>query len=280
MTTLTQPYPTLVEGRSVSVPFYTDEALFDATGVRIAFTTRHGGVSKPPFDSLNVGTHVSDDAQAVQENRRRIMEELHGDPARLIVPKQVHEDTLVCLDHLDDLHVRIDEAAQGADGVVIEVDDVAAMLAFADCVPVIMVGSNGSFAVVHAGWRGVDNRIAVKALKTLAAREALRSGCSLEAYCAQTNVYIGPYIHEECFEVSAELAQHFADEFGSSSLLDERHVNLGEALRIQLTQAGVDPARIADLDCCTVCNHETFYSYRADDGQTGRHAAIGLRLPH
>lgn len=279
MTTLTLPYPTLVEGRSVSVPFYTDEALFDATGVRIAFTTRQGGVSKPPFDTLNVGTHVSDDARAVQENRHRIMEELHGSTTRLIVPKQVHKDTFVCLDHRDDLHVRSDEAEQGADGVVIEIDEVAALLAFADCVPVILVGPNASFAVVHAGWRGVDNRIAVKALKTLAAREALRSGCSLEAYCAQTNVYIGPYIHAECFEVSADLAHHFADEFGSSCLFDERHVDLGAALRIQLTQAGVDPARIADLDRCTVCNHETFYSYRTDDGQTGRHAAVAVRLP-
>lgn len=278
MTTLTLPYPTLVEGRSVSVPFYTDEALFDATGVRIAFTTRHGGVSKPPFNTLNVGTHVSDDVSAVQENRLRIMQELKGTASRLIVPKQVHGDALVSLDHGDDLHVRIDEAGQGADGVVIEIDEVAALLAFADCVPVIIVGPNASFAVVHAGWRGVDNRIAVKALQTLAARESLRGNCSLEGYCAQTNVYLGPYIHAECFEVSEELATHFADEFGLSCLYDERHVDLGAALRIQLAHAGVDPARIADLDCCTVCNHEMFYSYRADGGQTGRHAAVALRL--
>lgn len=279
MTTLTLPYPSLVEGRSVSVPFYTDEKLFNATGVRVAFTTRHGGVSAAPFDTLNVGIHVSDEASAVQENRHRILQELKGSTSQLIVPKQVHGDTLVSLDHLDDLDVRVREAEQGADGVIVEAEGVAALLAFADCVPVIIVDPNASFAVVHAGWRGVDNRIAVKALRMLAGRAALRSDCSLEEYYAQTNIYIGPYIHAECFEVSAELAAHFADEFGLSCLLDERHVDLGAALRGQLMQIGVDPARVADLDCCTVCNHDLFYSYRANGGQTGRHAAVALRLP-
>ncbi len=278
MTTLTLPYPTLVEGRSLSVPFYTDPALFDTTGVRIAFTTRAGGVSSFPFDTLNIGAHVSDDLCAVEENRRRILEELGGSGAELIVPQQVHGDTLVSFNHPDEIACGMQVAQEGADGVIVALDNVAAMLAFADCVPVIIVGPPASFAVVHAGWRGVDKGIAVKALHMLAEQQAAHSHLSVVEYCAQTNVYLGPYIHAECFEVSEDLAIHFGDMFGVSCMYDKRHVNLGYALRAQLVDAGVDPARIVDLDRCTVCNHDTFFSYRADGGQTGRHAAVALRM--
>lgn len=278
MTTLTLPYPVLVEGRSVSVPFYTDQELFNTTGVRIAFTTRRGGVSNSPFDTLNVGAHVCDNTGAVEENRRRIMHELGADTYPCIVPKQVHGDSLICIDANDDVAVCMQRAQEGVDGILVDTSGVAAMLAFADCVPVILVGPDASFAVVHAGWRGVDARIATKALQCLARRALFGNDCLIAQYCANTNVYIGPYIHAECFEVSPELATRFSDAFGANCLYDECHVDLGYALRSQLIQAGVFPRRIADINYCTVCNHEKFFSYRAGKGQTGRHAAVALRV--
>ncbi len=72
MTTLVLPDPELTKGRFASIFAYSDEALYAATGVRIAFTTREGGVSEGPYNSLNLGSHVKDDLVSVQENRRRV----------------------------------------------------------------------------------------------------------------------------------------------------------------------------------------------------------------
>lgn len=95
MTTLVLPDPELTKGRFASIPAYSDEALYVATGVRIAFTTREGGVSEGPYNSLNLGSHVKDDLVSVQENRRRVQQAFACEDAPLFVPNQVHGDTVL-----------------------------------------------------------------------------------------------------------------------------------------------------------------------------------------
>ena len=92
-------------------------------------------------------------------------------------------------------------------------------------------------------------------------------------------MYIGPYIHACHFEVGEEVAKQFFDSFGEASLVDERHVDMGAALRSGFASMGVAPERIADVDMCTVCDAgERFYSYRASGGTCGRHGAFAARI--
>lgn len=278
MTTLVLPYPTLTEGRFASIEAYTDNALFEATSVRIAFTKRFGGVSSGAYDSLNFGSHVDDDLACVLENRSRLLDALADVSCDLIVPNQVHGDTVLHVTSKDEVEPVSQEAAQGADALVVAEKRIAALLCFADCVPVIAVSPSGRFSVIHAGWRGVENGISAKAVRQLAEFDAQEQGISLEEAAAQINVYIGPYIHAECFETSPEIHALFVDKYTERCNWGERHIHLGEALRVQLERIGVDKKRMCDMDVCTVCNNEQFFSFRAQDGVAGRHGAFAVRM--
>lgn len=266
-----------------SLHILTDDALALKTGVRVAFTGRSGGVSAHPYDALNLGSHVGDDLSAVSENRRRLLHALGADDARLVVCNQVHGTDLVEIFHngeaeLDAACERA-QASVGADGVVVGVSGVAALLCFADCAPVIIVSPTGCFAVAHAGWRGAVAGIAGKAACALAAHDVACHSFECEAQAlAQYNVYIGPHIHEECFETGEDVSARFAEAFGESCLADARHVSLSRALKVDLTRAGLASERILDSGICTVCSHEDFFSYRASGGVCGRHGALALRL--
>ena len=165
-------------------------------------------------------------------------------------------------------------ALAGADALVATVPGIAALLCFADCVPVIVVSPTGRFAVAHAGWRGVENGVAAKAVRALARADAAELG---EDAASGYNVYVGPHIHASCFETGADVRKRFEDRFGSSCIPDERHVDLLEALTVGLEEAGIDRARVADAGVCTVCSCDEFFSYRAAGGICGRHGAVAFR---
>ena len=266
-TALRLPAPRLSEGLFSSLTCYTDEALWQATGVRVAFTTRTGGVSEVPYQGLNLGDHVGDDPAAVAENRKLLMASLGFSACTIANPKQVHGDVLVSLDDEDALQQDIALSRQGADGLVVSLPNVAALLCYADCVPVIIVAPDGRFAVVHAGWRGVVNGIAVAALRQL----------SDPFDPDQCNIYLGPYIHGECFETGDDVHQRFFDLFGAECVYDDTHIDLGAALRVSLVAAGADPARIVEVGGCTMCHPERWFTYRGEGGVCGRHGAVAIR---
>ena len=251
-----------------SVNALTDDALFAACGVRIAFTGRQGGTSQGPYASLNTGAHVDDDLSCVQRNRAIALEALGFAQAQLIVPNQVHGTNIVRVGQASEAPAVAELASQGADGVVVEAPGVAALLNFADCLPLIIVAPDGCFAVAHAGWRGAVAGIAGKAVRAL-----VGAGLDVSGF----NAYIGPHIRSECFETSEEIARQFADEYGEDVLADSRHVSLARAVSVDLMRAGLSQDRIADAGICTVCNHDRFFSYRAAGGVCGRHAAIAVR---
>jgi len=262
-----------------SITAYTDEALFQATGVRMAFTTREGGLSTGPYEALNLGVHVDDDIQTVVRNRSIVCGALAGtNHVALIVPKQVHGNHVVHVRRNSPVVQKLWEAEDGCDAVTVAHPATAALLCFADCVPVIAVLPTGAFAVIHAGWRGVANHIAVKALTNLAILEAAEYQLQAQDLIAGANIYLGPYIHAECFETGPETHDELTRTCGDACIHDESHIDLGIALRTQLGEAGVVAERIADLDACTVCNNQEFFSYRAQDGVCGRHGAFAVRM--
>lgn len=268
--TLDLPYPRLAEGRFSSCAVLTDDELNAAFGVRVGFTQRTGGESEPPYDSLNLGDHVQDNPECVRLNRQKLFRAFGMREDAVIVPKQVHGDVMAACENRADCADVALRAQDGADGVIVSCDEVGAMLCFADCVPVIVVSPRRTFAVVHAGWRGVMARIAESAVERVCERDDVEPSC--------LNVYIGPHIHACHFEVGEDLACRFANEFGSSVLTDDRHVSLSAALRCGLTSLGVDERRITDAGVCTVCDGgKRYFSYRASGGRCGRHAAFAVR---
>ena len=260
------------QGQSPSTHFaLTDEALFAACGVRVAFMGRAGGVSTGEYASLNTASHVGDDMACVQRNRAIVMETIGCADAPLIVPNQVHGTNVVCVDGMGDVPRVADEAAAGADAVVIRSPGVGTLLNYADCLPLVIVAPSGEFAVVHAGWRSALAGIAGKAARTLAKCEKGTVPFS------HFNAYIGPHIRSECFEVGENIAGQFADTFGSDVLADSGHVSLARAVAVDLARVGMVEGRIVDAGICTACNSDRYFSYRASGGTCGRHAAVAIR---
>lgn len=271
-----------------------DELVLNETqvgNVHLAFTERTGGVSAPPFDTLNLGTHVNDDPVAVAENRRRVLAALgcEQDLDRLIVPNQVHGDTVLTVTAADfeskasgaadpgtaveadgaaDPIARIRAlAAAGADAIVCTAPHVPVLLCFADCVPVVLACENG-FAVVHSGWKGTYAGIAGKAAAALA--RAARTDP------ARITAFIGPHILGDEYEVSRELIETFAARFATIGAFDSRMLDLSACIRQSLEEVGVCPCNVHDTMLSTVRLPERFFSYRRDAGATGRHAAVAV----
>ena len=263
------PDPQLDFVQAAGLSFLTDKRLFAECGICIGFTTREGGVSQGPFASLNLGANTEDEVENVQANRRILAEALEVPSLQFIYPKQVHEDTIVVVSNPSQVPTAQRESLEGADGILVTCPDVAPLLCFADCVPVIIVSSE-AFAVVHAGWRGVMARIAPKAVGMLIDLDESTDP-------ADINVYVGPHIGGPCFETSLELSASFADAFGSDVLVEPRHVDLSRALMTSLEALGIRPERMIDAGLCTVCNNDEYFSYRAQDGVCGRHAAFCFR---
>lgn len=267
--------PELVRCDTSGISFYTDEKLFDATGIRIAFTTRKGGKSRGEYAGLNLGLHVEDDEHAVLANRGIVLEALHA-PSKVITvcPNQVHGNHVCVISSLNEasLDAAIAEAHDGADALVVTCQNICAMLCYADCVPVILATSSGAFSVIHAGWRGVASRIVEKAAHCICSV----TGCDP----ASINAYIGPYIHKECFEIGADTFKIFEREFAQDKekvCVGKDHIDLGAAIRATLIGSGISNGRISDLDKCTSCSTDEFFSYRASGGKCGRHGALAFR---
>lgn len=267
------PTPQLVEASFVannnkSLALYTDPALYEACKTRIAFTTRHGGVSEEPYRSLNLGTHVDDAPEAVQENRQHLLDAVGAGSYtdQLIVPNQIHSDRVLVVDTVQETRAC---AQQGADGIVCTQNEVPVLLCFADCVPVICVAPQGAFAVLHAGWRGALAGICSKGLEALCAQAQCTPG--------DCNIYIGPHIGPECFEVGPEVYDSFIETFGHLCDAGYRHLDLSAAIIADVERIGADSSRIVDIQKCTVCCNDDFFSYRAENGMTGRHGALALK---
>lgn len=233
----------------------------DLGGARAAFSTRTGGVSEAPFDSLNLGILTDDDREAVEENRRRLATALGRDPEQVVFALQVHGTRLI--DHAESVSGapigrlrqtrHWDDELPRADGHLVRRSEVAALVFVADCLPVALHGPRG-VAMVHAGWRPLAGGILA------AAAEAVEA----------TSAAIGPGIGPCCYEVGEEVLEAFADL--GEGVASGRMLDLPEVARRQLARAGVADVQSAGL--CSSCEEELFFSHRRDQGRTGRQAGI------
>jgi len=229
-----------------------------------AVFTRLGGVSLPPYNSLNVGHFIGDDHRAVEINHHLIFQALNLSPEAIVTARQAQGHNVAIVGAEDRGRV-----VPQADALVTDVPGIALMLRFADCVPVLIYDPlRRAIGLVHAGWKGTIEGIAQEAVKTIA-----------EAYGSRPEdlvVGIGPSIGPCCYRVGRDVA-----ESAQASLLQRRsdgsfHFDLWEANRRQLARLGVKEIEVAAL--CTACRSGEFFSHRAEGGRTGRFAAVlGIR---
>lgn len=219
-------------------------------GYAAAFTTRVGGVSRAPYDSLNLGLLTDDDRGRVTENRRLACAELGLEAERLAMNRQVHGAAV----H----RARAGERRTAGDGLWTDEPEVPLLALGADCFPIVLARRDRpALAVLHAGRMGLLAGILEAGVDSL-------GGAGVEAW-------VGPGIGPCCYEVGLEVAGRYRGRFGSS-VVRSRYLDLRRVADRLLRAAGA--ARVEHLDECTACAPDTFFSHRRDGSRTGRQGVI------
>jgi polyphenol oxidase len=236
-------------------PFYAlgRHYAIDLPGARAAFSTRRGGHSSGPYESLNLGWLTGDDRGAVNRNRETLREEL--DAPQLSFVHQVHGAEVRRVSD----GTREPRERPRVDGQATDRRDVALCALTADCLPVA-VSAPGAVAMLHAGWRGLAHGMVAAGVR--AVRDLGASG--------ELSAAIGPGAGPCCYQVGEEVHEAFAD------ILEAHHgrnLDLKAVARHQLRAAGV--AQVADIGICTICSDPgLLFSHRRDHGITGRQAGV------
>jgi polyphenol oxidase len=214
----------------------------------VAFSTRRGGVSEGPYESLNLGILTEDDRARVEQNRERLAAAAGLETNSVAMGWQVHGTDV------KEWNTPPDGQLEKVDGHVTARDDLALLVLVADCLPVALAGS-GRVGMVHCGWRGLAGGIL---------RDAVTH------FDEPPMAAVGPGIGACCYEVGDEVREHFGDEFASGRMLDLRAI-ADAALR----GAGVE--QVEHVDLCTSCREDLFFSHRRDEGVTGRQGGLVWR---
>jgi polyphenol oxidase len=230
----------------------------DLPGARVAFSTRHGGVSDGPYRSLNLGVFTDDDPERVVENRERLAGALGLAPESVAMGWQVHGNELV---EWRDPPGPGGYSAPGVplarvDGHVTDLPGVGLLVLVADCLP-IALATAGRVAIIHCGWRG----LAAGILPAAVAR-----------FDEPPTAAIGPGIGRCCYRVGPEVLSEFE---GLDGATDGGMLDLRAVAHRQLEATGV--RAIEHVDLCTSCREDLFFSHRRDAGVTGRQGGVVWR---
>jgi YfiH family protein len=227
-------------------------------GATAAFSTRKGGVSEAPFESLNLGILTGDERESVLENRIRFARALGLEPRNVLMGRQVHGAELLSHSAAQQPspYAQPGSPLAEVDGHTTEAAELAPLVLVADCLPIALAGPDG-VAMLHCGWRGLAAGIV---------------GRGVEAVGADTAA-IGPGIGRCCYEVGEEVLERFAGL--GEGIANGRMLDLTEVARRQLHYAGVD--RIESAGLCTSCEPKLFFSHRRDGERSGRQAGLVWR---
>lgn len=256
---------------SIELPEWIEPEQRLADRVRVVSTTRLGGVSKPPYDSLNLGLHVGDDEVSVRENRRRVGEvlALPAEPAWL---HQCHGTDICCVGKQPAVDtITADQAGrQPFDGALTREPGVVLAIMTADCLPVVLADRDGeAVAALHAGWRGLADGILDRAIGALALPEE------------RLSAWLGPAIGPAHFEVGEEVRQRFLQwqcgdavhqAFQATGQNGKWLADLYLLARLTLNRHGI--TEIQGGDHCTWQQARLFHSYRRDGSASGRMATL------
>ena len=230
-------------------------------GAVLAFSTRRGGVSVPPYDTLNLGRSTPDDTGAVIENRSRLLAALALSPGSLATAGQVHGARVVQVD--------VPGHQPECDALVSRAPGLALAVTTADCMS-LLYSAPGAVSAAHAGWRGTADGMPAAALTAVCAC----AGCGPE----HVQVHIGPCIRGCCYEVGDEVASRFPATALRTGPGRPR-LDLPTAARLALEAAGVPSDSIHDTGACTACEPYWYFSHRRDQGRTGRLWGVAAVAP-
>ncbi len=225
---------------------------WDAPGpYEVAFSTRHGGVSTGPYESLNLGVLTRDGPENARENRRRLCAAVGADPEKLAMNRQVHS-------------ARVNRAVAGergrdGDGLWSDEPGVPMLKLTADCLPIALARRRGhpGLVLLHAGRMGLLEGVVEAGVAALGGGELAAA--------------VGPGIGPCCYEIGDDIADAYRARFGVE-VLRGRNLDLWSSAERILRDAGVES--VERVDICTACSAE-FFSHRRDAGVTGRQGVIG-----
>ena len=269
----------MLETRLQSLSTFRFQNLSKQGGIDHFVSTRIGGLSPPPYESLNLGFHVEDTAKTVLKNRERLAANIGIPLSDFTIAKQVHSGTVTIVTEgmRGDGAADYDTAVESTDAMVTDVPRLYLTVLAADCVLVLFFDPQKRVVgAVHAGWRGTVKLATQKTAETL----------KQKFNCKPTDllVGIGPSIGPCHYEVGPEVISQVEDTFGSTdgyisgeSPNGKGYFNLWEANKRQIIEAGIPAQNIEVAQICTYCNAHLFFSERHQQGRTGRFGA-GIML--
>lgn len=237
------------------------------------FSTRKGGVSKPPYDSLDLGPNRGDNPEAVLENSRRFCAAVGADVERTVLSAQVHETTVRVVTSEDAGKGLFRERDYTADALITNERGLSLEVFSADCGNLLLWDrKTGAVGAIHAGWRGCAAGIIEKTLRSM---EKLYGSSPADLYAA-----LGPCIGQCCFETDSDVPAAMLEALGqeAEAFLMKKgakwYVDLAGFNQLWLLRAGVPAEHIDVSGLCTACRNDLFWSHRKMGIARGLQAAL------
>jgi len=278
-----------------ALPNYVFDNLEKTGIVKNAFSTRQGGVSKNEFATLNFSFTRGDDEQAVLENYRRMAEVFDTTPSHMVVSYQTHTTNVRRVTSADmGKGVTAERDYTDIDGLITNENGIMLTCLFADCVPLYLVDTaHHAIGLAHSGWRGTAAKMGQVMLEAMQREYGTKP--------TDVEVAIGPSICQSCYEVDAQVADIFAEQFSENAdaardylchyqyeitetdirncLLQPKpnnkyQLNLWYANYRVFRDAGVPDEHIEITDVCTCCHSNFLFSHRASHGKRGNLGAF------
>lgn len=229
------------------------------------FSTREGGLSLKPYQSFNLAFHVGDNPLHVKQNHQLLANALDYDLDQLVHMRQIHSDIVHVLTDEDDF-----EHPPECDALITNKKNTPIMIMSADCTPVIIYDPvKEVIGVVHAGRSGAFKNIISKTIAMMQEHFTCKPD--------SLHVSLGASIHGCCYEVNERIANE-AKALGYEKMLSFKNktpfLHVNTIVKHQLAKEGVK--EVDEIARCSACHHETFFSYRAEGGTTGRTAAVAM----
>lgn len=238
--------------------------IFQNADIVAGQSTRLGGISPPPYSSMNLGMSVNDQKENVLKNRELFFGELGIQPEQVVISKQVHGNSIFVATK--------PIITEGFDALITNQPNVFLAVSIADCTPILIYDTqNEAVAAIHAGWKGTVAQVVKCTLEKMQVEYGTKG--------PDCQAYIGACIGYTNFEVGEDVSQHFEPRFKRYDLQKQKwFVDLKAVNRQQLIDFGVLQQNIELSVYCTVKDEALFFSHRRDKGLSGRMmAVIGLK---
>lgn len=264
--------PVCIEREQDGIVYFTFASLEKLSFMKHAFTTRIGGVSTGDCESMNLNFD-RDEKAAVLENFRRMGSVFHVSTKQFVLSHQTHTTNVRRITGEDrGKGVVRERDYENVDGLITNEPGIVLTTIYADCIPLFFADPvKKAVGVSHSGWKGTVGKMGLRTVRAMT-----------EAFGTDPRdlrVVIAPGICKDCYEISRDVAEQFLKAGFDSRVLEQKsdekyQLDLWEANREVLLEAGVLPDHIEVTDICTCCNSKALFSHRASHGKRGNLAAM------